>query len=47
MSLHALLRTVLPPGAATVATAAAYAGILLAILLLLPVAPAEFRYGGY
>lgn len=47
MSIYALLRTRLSPGAATFATALFYAVVLTAILLLLSVAPADFRYGGY
>ncbi len=47
MSVYALLQTCLSPGAATIATALFYAAMLIAILLLLSVAPADFRYGGY
>lgn len=47
MHLHGLMLRVLPAPLAGVACAVIYALLVLAILLLLPVAPADFRYGRY
>lgn len=47
MAIYGLFRRFLPPMAAGIACAIFYAAVILAIVLLLPVAPADFRYGRY
>jgi hypothetical protein len=47
MPLYGLLRRHLPKPAATLAFALIYAALITAVVLLLPVPPADFRYARY
>jgi cytochrome bd-type quinol oxidase subunit 2 len=46
-SLFGALLAVFPRPVAAVLTAACYATVIALIMLLLPVSPADFRYGSY
>jgi uncharacterized membrane protein YccC len=47
MPLYGLLRKWMPAPAATLVFVLVYAGMIAAIVLLLPVTPTDFRYARY
>jgi hypothetical protein len=47
MHLYGYLLRIMPAPAAGVVFALVYAGLILVILVLTPMVPADFDYGGY